>query len=131
MNQPLIDKAYALAGIKGYVTNLVIPDEEVIAFYHQLFQVEASFRIAKSDLKARPIFHRKRDSIEAHLTIVLAALAISRSIEYQTKMSIKQFVKTLRPIRSGIVTINDRDYAVEPKIPEAVKTLFHKLHLGH
>lgn len=131
LNQPLIDKAYALAGIKGYVTNLVIPDEEVIAFYHQLFQVEASFRIAKSDLKARPIFHRKRDSIEAHLTIVLAALAISRSIEYQTKMSIKQFVKTLRPIRSGIVTINDRDYAVEPKIPEAVKTLFHKLHLGH
>ena len=55
LNQKLIDKARALAGIKGYVTNLDIPDEEVIAYYHQLFQVEASFRMAKSDLKARPI----------------------------------------------------------------------------
>ena len=81
LNQKLIDKARALAGIKAYVTNLDIPDEEVIAYYHQLFQVEASFRMAKSDLKARPIYHRKRDAIEAHLTIVLAALAISRNIE--------------------------------------------------
>lgn len=77
LNQKLIDKARALAGIKAYVTNLDTPDEEVIAYYHQLFQVEASFRMAKSDLKARPIYHRKRDAIEAHLTIVLAALAIS------------------------------------------------------
>lgn len=46
LNQKLIDKARALAGIKGYVTNLDIPDEEVIAYYHQLFQVEATFRMA-------------------------------------------------------------------------------------
>jgi transposase len=65
--------------------------------------------MAKSDLRARPIYHRKRDSIEAHLTIVLAALAISRSIEYQTDISIKQFVKLLRPTRSGIVTINGKN----------------------
>ncbi len=66
LNQHLIDKAYALAGIKGYVTNLNLPPEEIITAYHQLFEVEASFRMAKSDLKARPIFHRKRDAIEAH-----------------------------------------------------------------
>ena len=89
LNQKLIDKAYALAGVKGYVTNLDIPDNEVIASYHQLFQVEATFRMAKSDLKARPVFHRNRDAIEAHLTIVFAALAISKNIEYQTKISIK------------------------------------------
>ena len=62
LNQKLIDKARALAGIKGYVTNLDIPDEQVIAYYHQLFQVEATFRMAKTDLKARPIYHRKRDA---------------------------------------------------------------------
>jgi transposase len=66
LNQKLIDKATALAGIKGYVTNLDIPDNEVIANYHQLFQVEATFRMAKSDLKARPIFHQNREAIEAH-----------------------------------------------------------------
>ncbi len=59
--------------------------------------------MAKSDLRARPISHQNRDAIEAHLTIVFAALAMSRNIEYQTGISIKQFVKLLRPIRSGIV----------------------------
>jgi hypothetical protein len=131
LNQKLIDKARALAGIKGYVTNLDIPDQNVIAYYHQLFQVEATFRMAKSDLKARPIFHRKRDAIEAHLTIVFAALAIGRNIEYKTGISIKQFVKLLRPIRSGIVTINGNEFLAEPEIPDAVNPVLNRLSSGH
>lgn len=131
LNQVLIDKAYTLAGIKGYVTNLDIPDREVIEYYHQLFNVEASFRMAKSDLKARPIFHRKRDSIEAHLTVVLTALAISKTIEQCTEISIKQFVKKLRPIRSGLVVINGREYIADAEIPEAIKALLLKLKSGH
>jgi transposase len=131
LNQKLIDKAITLAGVKGYVTNLDIPNEQVIAYYHQLFQVEATFRMAKSDLKARPIYHRKRDAIEAHLTIVLAALAISRKIEILTGVSIKQFVKLLRPIRSGIVTINEREILAEPEVPEQVKTVLKHLTSGH
>jgi len=120
LDQNQIEKAKALAGIKGYVTNLDIPDKEVIAYYHQLFQGEATFRMAKSDLKARPIFHQNRDAIEAHLTIVLAALAISKNIEYKTKISIKQFVKLLRPVRSGIISINGKELLAEPEIPEKV-----------
>jgi len=131
LNQALIDKACALAGIKGYVTNLDIPGQQVIDYYHQLFQVEASFRMAKSDFKARPIFHRKRDSIEAHLTIVLTALAIGKSLESETGMSIKQLVKTLRPIRSGIVVINGQEYSAEEDIPPVIHTLLQKLHSGH
>jgi len=131
LNQKLIDKARALAGIKGYVTNLDLPDEDIIAYYHQLFQVEASFRMAKSDLRARPIYHRKRDSIEAHLTVVLAAVAISRNIEYQTGISIKQFVKSLRPIRSGVVTINGAEVLAEPEVPLKVQALLNRLSSGH
>lgn len=131
LNQRLIDKAYALAGIKGYVTNLNIPDEQVINQYHQLFQVEKSFRMAKSDLKARPVFHHKRDSIEAHLTIVMAAMALGKTIEAKTGISIRQFVKTLRPVRSGVITINGSDYPIEARIPENVKLLIHKLSVGH
>ena len=129
LNQVLIAKAYALAGIKGYVTNLDIPGQQVIDYYHQLFQVEASFRMAKSDFKARPIFHRKRDSIEAHLTIVLTALAIGKSLESQTGTSIKQLVKTLRPIRSGIVVINGQEYIAEEEIPPVIHTLLPKTSL--
>jgi len=131
LNHELIQKARSLAGIKGYVTNLDIPNEEVIACYHQLFQVEAAFRMAKSDLKARPIYHRKRDSIEAHLTIVMAALAIGKNIEVQTGISIKQFVKLLRPIRSGVITINGNETIAEPETPESVKDILKKLSSGH
>ena len=131
LNQGLIDKAYALAGIKGYVTNLDIPDKDVISYYHQLFQVEATFRMAKSDLRARPVYQRKREAIEAHLTIILAALAVSRYIERQTDISLKQFIKLLRPIRSGYVSINGMDYLAEPEIPNSVKLILEKLDSGH
>lgn len=132
LNQALISKAKSLAGIKGYVTNLSDePDSQIIAYYHQLFNVEASFRMCKSDLRTRPIFHHLRDSIEAHLTIVLAALAIGKMIEYCTGMSIKRFVKTMRPIRSGIVIINGKEYAAEAEISTEEKVLLSKLQMGH
>lgn len=131
LNQALIDKAYALAGIKGYVTDLDLNPEKVIDSYHQLFQVEASFRMAKSDLKARPIFHRKRAAIEAHLTIVLASLAVARWIEQLTGISIKRFVKSLRPVRSGIVTINGKEYTAEAEVPKDIHKLLQKLRSGH
>lgn len=131
LNQDLINKAYVLAGIKGYVTNLDFPPEEIISAYRQLFQVEASFRMTKSDLKARPIFHRKRDAIEAHLTIVFTALAISKRLERLTGLSIKKLVKILRPIRSGIVTINGTEYPASPEIPEDIHNLLQKLGSGH
>ena len=131
LNQTLIDKAKALAGIKGYVTNLVVPDEQVIASYHQLWHVEQAFRMSKSDLKARPIFHQKRDAIEAHLTIVLAALAIGKLIENNTGMTIKRFIRMLRPIRSGVVVINDREYEAEAEISTEAQTVILKLRSGH
>lgn len=131
LNQKLIDKAKALAGVKGYVTNLDIPDDQVITYYHQLFQVEATFRMAKSDLKARPIFHQKREAIEAHLTIVFVALAISKNIEQKTGISIKQFIKLLRPIRSSIVVFNGNEILAEPIVPEPVSKVLKRLSSGH
>ena len=50
----------------------------MIGAYHQLWHIEKSFRMSKHDLQARPIYHHKRESIEAHLTIVFAALAVTR-----------------------------------------------------
>src|SRR5262249_13664523 len=69
VNRQLEAKARALAGLKGYVTNLsACPDgtpitpQFVIDAYHRLFQIEKSFRMSKHDLQARPIYHRTRDS---------------------------------------------------------------------
>src|SRR5205814_9725684 len=91
-----------------------ITAEFVIGAYHRLSGIEKSFRMSKSDLQARPIYHRKRDSIEAHLTIVFAALAVSRWIETTTGWSIRKFVRTARrhrtiEIKAGAHTITAAD----------------------
>jgi hypothetical protein len=92
LNQAAIDRKKALAGLKGYITNLgtvEAPDEEIIAQYHELWHVEKSFRMSKHDLRARPIFHYKEDSIKAHLLIVVMALAVSKLIEKDSGESIQ------------------------------------------
>jgi hypothetical protein len=103
VNRELEAKARTLAGIKGYRTNLAAtPDGErvtadfVIGSYHELWRIEKSFRMSKHDLKARPVYHRKRESIDAHLSVVFAALAVTRFIEARTGWSIRKFVRTAR-----------------------------------
>jgi transposase len=135
LNLALIQEHRLRAGIKGYVTNLPAPEEdplgipaqEIIAAYHQLFQVEKSFRMSKSDLKARPIFHHKLDSIRAHLTIVFAALAVARFVEDRTHISIKRFIQRLRVIKTGTVQIEGKRYPTQPMITEEVEQLINTL----
>jgi hypothetical protein len=107
VNRELEAKARALAGIKGYLTNLAacphgtpVTPEFVIGSCRRLFEIEKSFRMSKHDLQARPVYHHLRDSIEAHLTIVFAPLAVSRWIEHQTGWSIRKFIKTARRYRT-------------------------------
>ena len=101
VNRELEAKTRALAGWKGYTTNLVGQSPEfVIGAYHQLWRIEKAFRMSKHDLQARPIYHHTRESIEAHLTIVFAAMAVSHYIETQTGWSIKKFVRTARRYRT-------------------------------
>jgi hypothetical protein len=88
----------------------------VIAAYHELWQVEASFRMTKSDLRARPVFHHEREAIEAHLTVVFAALAISRDLQSRTGVTIKKLIQTLRTARSATIEINGQHITLEPKI---------------
>ena len=130
----LVDRARSLAGLKGYVTNIsteTMTGEQVVAAYHDLYQVERSFRMAKSDLAARPVFHRLRDSIEAHLTVVFAALAISREAQTRTGVSISKIVKTLRPLRTATITISGRQIAVPPRVPDDAQHLLDDLEGGH
>jgi Transposase DDE domain len=137
VNRELEAKARALAGLKGYVTNLrACPDgtpvtpEFVIGAYHQLFQIEKSFRMAKSDLQARPVYHRTRDSIEAHLTIVFAALAVSRWIEAATGWSIRKFVKTARRYRIIEIQAGDHLITAADPLPHDLHDALNKISSG-
>jgi transposase len=100
VDRDLEAKARGLAGLKGYTTNLTSATAEfVIDAYHQPWRIEKSFRMSQHDLQARPIYHHKRESIEAHLTIVFTALAVSHWIEHQTGWSIKKFVRIEGTVR--------------------------------
>ena len=121
-----LERAYRLVGLKGYVTNIpaeVMPAGEVIADYHALWQVEASFRMSKTDLRARPIFSHSREAIEAHLTIVFAALAISRYLQQRTGSSIRHIVRTLRPLQHVTINIAGQPVIAEPQIPAEAQRL--------
>lgn len=104
LNKKLLQKSEQLEGLKGYITNATyLTDKEIIDKYSQLWQVERSFRISKSDLKARPIFHTAKEKIEAHLLIVFTALAIIRLVESTTKLSVAKLLEKLNPVKQIII----------------------------
>ena len=134
LDEVSIERARQSAGYKGYVTNIdpaVLDGQAVVAAYHDLWRVEQSFRMAKSDLKARPIFHRTRDSIEAHLTMVFAALAVSRHLQNRTGMSIKKIVRTLRRIHTVIVDVDGHELTARTPLDEDSQAIVTAVGVRH
>lgn len=98
VDEDLIIKNTKLLGIKGYSTDLELTNKEIIDHYHSLFKIEHAFRISKSDLEVRPIFHHKEASIKNHILLCFMALCISVYLELKTKISIKEIVHRLRNV---------------------------------
>ena len=68
-------------GLKGYVTNTRLLDAEVMENYKNLWHIEKAFRMSKTDLRIRPIYHRLRDRIEAHICIAFTAYCVYKELE--------------------------------------------------
>jgi transposase len=95
VNDALIAKTKKLLGVKGYYTNLeehVADNKTIVERYHELYKIEQAFRIAKSDLQTRPIFHFKEEPIKLHMLICFMAIVVSKHIELQTHESIRKFI---------------------------------------
>jgi len=112
------------AGIKGYKTNLAatrdgepVTADFVIGSYHELWRIEKNFRMSKHDLKVRPVYHRKRESIDAHLSVVFAVLAVIRFIEARTGWSTKKFVRTARRYRTNQIRAGHHTLTAEDPLP--------------
>jgi hypothetical protein len=130
LDEASLARARRLVGLKGYVTNIPIgqmPAREVIASYHDLWHVEQSFRMSKTDLRARPMFHHTRDAIEAHLTIVFTALAVSREVQNRTGLAIRNVIRQLRPLRSATIAINGAEQTFPPAVPADKQTILDAL----
>jgi transposase len=140
LNQKLVAKVKLLLGIKGYFTshktngghNNLKNDLEIVQKYKQLWNVERSFKISKSDLKARPIFHNKEQSIKTHILICFMALAIAKYIEIKTGKSIKSVIKELKEVTDAIIydEMNKREIVMRSKMNDEVKKILEMI-LAH
>ena len=95
-----------------------MPAEEIISSYHDLWQVEQSCRMLKSDLATRPIFCHTGNAIEVYLIIVFTPRAIACHMQARTGLSLKQIITTLRPIHDAIIETNGRIVKTPARIPE-------------
>lgn len=92
-DEALQQKTERLLGIKGYCTNVpenILSNEQVIAHYHELWHVEQAFRMSKTDLKTRSIFHYAHDAIKAHVLLCFMALMMGKFLEIKTGLSLRR-----------------------------------------
>jgi len=96
-------------GLKGYITNSSLNPQMIIDQYKQLWHIEKAFRISKTDLKVRPVYHRKASRIESHLLIAFCSYKLYKELERQlnekqTKLSPEKALDILKSIY-GVKTI--------------------------
>jgi len=136
LNDALVAKATLLFGVKGYYTNIpegTLSDNEVIARYHDLWNVEASFRMAKHDLATRPIFHRKEEAIRAHMVVCFVALALGKSIELSTGLSIRRFIDGLWNVTDARIvdTATGKEFLLRSPVDNAMKGMLKTLGVSY
>lgn len=130
INTDLVKKTELLLGIKGYYTNLTEEtDKTIIDHYHNLWQVEQVFRISKSDLAMRPIYHFKKQTIEAHILICFMALAVCKYMELKTGKSTKKIIKLLKNITEARILnkLTGKEIIMRQELPKDVAELWKTL----
>ena len=136
LDEASIARARSLVGLKGYVTNIpahLMDAGEVVSSYHELWHVEQSFRMSKHDLRARPVFHHTRDAIEAHLTVVMASLAVARYLQDATGISIKRVIRALKPLQDVTINLNGHHLTAADPLTSQAEDILTALNIptGH
>lgn len=131
LNQNLMDKTKLLLGMKGYYTNpgTKISDKMIIQHYHNLWHVEQAFRIAKSDLEMRPVYHFKENTIKAHILICFMALAVCKYMELKTSKSTRRIVKLLKSVTDARIlnTLTGEEFSLRSPISDETKQILTEL----
>lgn len=104
-------------GLKGYITNSTLTNDEVLENYNQLWQIEKAFRVSKTDLKVRPVYHRLPKRIQAHICIVFAAYKVYKELERQL-----QILQSPISVNKAI-DIAESIFQIEIKTPNSKTTL--------
>lgn len=112
LNEDAVKKAKELAGYNLIVTSEInMSENEIYETYHNLWKIEESFRIMKSDLDARPVFLQKEASIKGHFTICYIAVLLERLLQYKifkNEYSASQLMTFIRNFQ--LVKVSERKY---------------------
>ncbi|GAA2122102.1 hypothetical protein [Kocuria atrinae] len=106
---------------------IVMAADEVIGSYHDLWRVEQSFRRSKTGLRARPIFHHRREAIETHLAMVFAALAAARYLQQHTGVSLEKIITRMRPVQATLIRANGQTQKIPANIPEQAAQIIARI----
>ena len=88
--------------------------------------------MSKHDLRARPVFHHIRDAIEAHLTVVMAALAVARYLQDAAGISVKRVIRALKPLQEVTINLDGHEITAQPQITSNVASILKSLQTpGH
>jgi transposase len=122
-------------GLKGYWTNLKdkTKPKEIIDQYHNLWKVEKAFRMSKSDLSERPIFHRLLRRINGHLLICFCSLLILKETERilePTNISLIKAIEMLGKVGEGEMVLGKLRLPIDSELSKEAKSIFHEV-LGH
>ncbi|MCL2781442.1 MAG: IS1634 family transposase [Actinomycetia bacterium] len=122
VNRELEASARALAGWKSYRTNIADPDLEfVLGARGQLGRVAKAFGMSEHDLRARPIYHHRRESIEAHLSVALAAAAVTHEIEHRTGWPMRRLVRAARHYPTIAIRAGSQTLTAEEPLPDDLR----------
>lgn len=129
LNAALVEKTGLLLGMKGYHTNLDLPEQVVIDRYRDLWQIEKTFRLSKNDLEARPVYHFKRQTIAAHILICVTALAVLKWLEISTGRSAKYVMDHLKEVTDArmVNLVTRKEVFLRSEIPEEISLLLRKI----
>mgnify|MGYP006338096527 FL=1 len=136
LNEELIEKTTNLLGVKGYYTDIeesVADSKTIIERYHDLYKIEQAFRVSKSDLKTRPIFHFKEEPIKLHLLICFMALAVSKHIEIKATTSIRSFLTKCSKVTDArmLNKITKKEIRMRAEIPSDLRQMISKISRQH
>ena len=112
INEKAIENAKKLAGYNMLITSEIrMTASEIYAAYHNLWRIEESFRIMKSQLDARPVFMQKQETITGHFLICYLAVLLTRLLQIHTlkdEYGTEEIFDFIRDFR--IAKIADRKY---------------------
>lgn len=113
INEEMIEKELELAGYNLLVTSEInMKSIDIYNTYHNLWRIEESFRVMKSDLDARPVFVQKENSIKGHFLICYLAILLERLFQFKVldnkynTQEIMKFIKNFKAVKGENKYIN-------------------------